>query len=518
MKDTTKKQKALNGRREKRQRRRIAKRLKAHPGVVSSRPVIGGGGVVYEVAQRGRGLGVAGIGVLRQLVHRLGLAKALNRALSLFRRHSPYWESDHVLNIAFNALAGGECLEDIKRLRWDEAYLDALGAERLPDATTAGDFCRRFKAPDVEALMTAINGVRLKVWAEQPEHFFDFAVIDADGTFASTTGERKEGMDISYKGDWGYHPLLVSLANTGEPLFLVNRSGNRPSNEGAAPRLDQAVSLCRSAGFRGILLRGDTDFSQTEHLDRWDKDGVEFVFGIDSAAGLKRRAEELAESQWTPLERRPKYVPKTGRRARRPNYKERIIRERGFKNIKLQSEAVAEFAYKPTKCDKTYRVVVVRKNLTIERGETALFDAIRYLFYITNERELSATEIVILANERCDQENLIKQLKSGVHAMSLPGHDLVSNWAYMVMASLAWNLKAWFALMLPETGRWRAKHAAEKRRVVRMEFRTFLNAFIRVPGELVTTARRTIIRLTGWNPWQPVLLRAMAAFSAPMQT
>ena len=76
-----------------------------------------------------------------------------------------------------------------------------------------------------------------------------------------------------------YHPLLVSLANTGEPLFIVNRSGNRPSHEGAASYLDQAIKLCRRAGFEDILLRGDTDFSQVRHLDRWNVQGVRFVFG-----------------------------------------------------------------------------------------------------------------------------------------------------------------------------------------------------------------------------------------------
>ena len=94
-----------------------------------------------------------------------------------------------------------------------------------------------------------------------------------DGTLTVTTGECKEGMDISYKGDWGYHPLIVSLANTGEVLSIMNRSGNRPSEEGAADEADSAIALCRQAGFRVIRLRGDTAFSQTEHLDRWHNAG-----------------------------------------------------------------------------------------------------------------------------------------------------------------------------------------------------------------------------------------------------
>ena len=140
--------------------------------------------------------------------------------MSLLRRHLPYHESDHILNIAYNILCNGDCLEDIERLRNDEVYLDALGARRIPDPTTAGDFCRRFTEQDVQTLMNIINEVRLRVWANQPDEFFEEAIIDADGTIAGTMGECKEGMDISYKGIWGYHPLLISLANTADPLYL----------------------------------------------------------------------------------------------------------------------------------------------------------------------------------------------------------------------------------------------------------------------------------------------------------
>ena len=139
-------------------------------------------------------------------------------------------------------------MEDIELRRQDEVYLDSLGAQRIPDPTTAGDFCRRFETADIEQLMAAINETRLRVWKQQPEEFFAQAIVDADGTLAETTGECKQGMDITYNGAWGYHPLLISLANTQEPLFLENRGGSRPSHEGAAARLDQAIALWRESG------------------------------------------------------------------------------------------------------------------------------------------------------------------------------------------------------------------------------------------------------------------------------
>ena len=503
--------------RERRRRQRIARRLREKQWEDQPAPMFRAEGIVYELADRARGLASAGIGAIHQLVRRVGLAEAINARLILLKKHLPYWESDHVLNIAFNILCGGTCLEDIELRRNDEVYMDALGAERIPDPTTAGDFCRRFEVGHVVSLMEAINSVRLKVWKQQSAGFLKRATIDADGTLAPTTGECKEGMDISYKGVWGYHPLVVSLANTGEPLLLLNRSGNRPSSEGAPDCLDQAIAVCRRGGFRNILLRGDTDFSQTEHLDRWDADGVEFVFGIDAARCLTETAGNLPPDSWNPLVRAPKYVVETKPRARPPKVKQRIVCERGFKNIRLDSEHIAQFDYSPSKCSKTYRIVAVRKNLTIEKGEVALFDEIRYLFYITNAKRLSARRVVGEANNRCNQENLIEQLKNGVRALNMPVDNLVSNWAYMVMASLAWTLKAWFALLLPETGRWQDKHAAEKRTVLRMEFKTFLNAFIRMPCQLVRSGRRLIFRLLAWNPWQRVFLRGVDALKEPLR-
>jgi hypothetical protein len=414
-----------------------------------------------------------------------------------------------VLNIAYNILSGGTCLEDLELLRNNEAYLNALGAQRSPDPTTAGDFCRRFTVKDIEALTDAINAVRLKVWSQQDAGFFEQAIIEADGTLAETTGECKAGMDISYKGQWGYHPLVVSLANTGEPLYLVNRSGNRPSHEGAAERFDQALALCRQAGFRRILFRGDADFTQSGRLDGWDDQGAAFLFGIDAMPNLVSLAEGLSEACWRPLERPAKYTVQTEPRTRPDNVKERIVRDREFENIRLVGEQVAEFDYSPTACRKTYRVVTLRKNLSVERGERVLFDDVRYFFYITNDRTASPAAIVASANARCNQENLIEQLKNGAPALRMPVDNLVSNGAYMVMASLAWTLKAWFALLLPATGRWRQRHRSEKRQVLTMEFKTFLNAFMRLPCQLVRTGRKIVFRLMGWNRWLPVFFRGV---------
>ena len=504
-------------RRAAKRKRRTQRRLRPRRWNQQPKPMFTASNIDYDVADRTRGLGVGGIGVMHLLAQRTGLIERIDERLHILRMHVPYHESDHVLGIAYNHLCGGTCLEDIELLRNDEVYLDALGAQRIPDPTTAGDFCRRFDEATLDVLQEAINETRLEVWRQQDRHgsFFEEAVIDADGVLTPTTGECKQGMDISYQGDWGYHPLIISLANTGEPLCLVNRSGNRPSYEGAAERIDQSIDLCRRGGFESILLRGDTDFSQTAHLDRWDaQPNVHFLFGIDAMRNLVAIADSLEENRWKPLDRQPKYEIKTQERRRPENVKERIVIERKLENIRLVSEEVGEFTYQPTKCDKPYRMVVVRKNLSREKGEWVLCDEIRYFFYITNDRTTPADQLVRTANARCNQENLIDQLKNGVKAMRMPVDNLVSNGAYMVMAALAWTLKAWFALLLPEGGRWGEKHGRQKDQVLRMEFKRFVNGFIRVPVQIVRTGRRIVYRLLSWNRWQEVLLRAVDTLRA----
>jgi len=489
-------------------KRSIENRLDGNRFNFSGVPVFSASNIHFEMAERTQAVVDGGIGLIHKLVQEIGLPEAINDNVQLLKMYMPYRESDHVLNIAYNAMCGGRTLEDIELRRNDESFLNALGADRIPDPTTAGDFCRRFDSRyKIGRLMDAIDQSRLKVWAKQPDTFFEQAIIDMDGHLVATTGQCKQGMDIAYDGTWGYHPLIVSLANTQEVLSIENRSGNRPSHEGAWVHCDRAVSLCRRAGFRRVLLRGDTDFSQTEHLDRWDDDGVEFHFGYDAYPNLKAKAEELAENKWKKLRRPARYEVKTTPRSRPGNVKQAIVREREFHVLNLQSEEVAEFQYRPTQCNKTYRMIVVRKNISHEKGEQRLFDEIRYFFYITNDRQSTAAEIVFSCNDRCHQENLIEQLKNGVPAMRVAVDNLLSNWAYMVMTALAWNLKAWAALWLPENGRWAEKHRQEKRRVLRMEFRTFVNHFIKIPCQIVQTGRRIVYRLLSWRPCLPIFRR-----------
>jgi hypothetical protein len=386
-------------------------------------------------------------------------------------------------------LAGGTRLEDVDRLRNDVPLMNGLGARLLPDPTTVGDFLRRFTEADIVALMDAINSVRPALWRGRGADLLnEVAYLDVDGTIVPTTGQLKQGMDISYKGIWGYAPLLVTLANTREVLYLVNRPGNAPSHLDAATWIDRAIALVAPYTKR-VCVRGDTDFALTAHFDQWAEQ-VDFVLGTDNIAALRTRAEALPETTWKRLERPASYENTTGKtRARRPNRKQQIVRERQFLNLRLNHEDVAEFTYQPKKCRRAYRVVVLRKNISRAKGEDVLIDEVRYFFYFTTYSADTHTpaRIVELANERCDQENIHGQLKSGLGALRAPVDDLHGNWAYMLIAALAWNIKSWHAMMMHR------KH--DRHGFIRMEFKRFLDTVVRVPAMVIVRARSTVVRL-----------------------
>jgi hypothetical protein len=275
-------------------------------------------------------------------------------------------------------------------------------------------------------------------------------------------------------------------------LYVVNRPGNAPSHQDSVPWIDRAIELVKPIAGR-ITLRGDTDFSHTAQLDRWDAAGVGFVLGLDAHAKVVQLAEGLSERSWRPLERLPKYEILTEPRRRPARVKEQIVVQKGYLNKKLTAEHVSDMTYQPNQCERKHRLVILRKNISVQKGERVLFDEVRYLFYLSNRWDLTVEQVVSLANGRGDQENVIEQLKNGVNAMRMPVDDLVSNGAYMVMAALAWNLKAWYGLLVPDRERGLA--------LVRMEFRRFLHAIILLPVQIIRAGRKIIYRLLGYNGW-----------------
>jgi len=154
---------------------------------------------------------------------------------------------------------------------------------------------------------------------------------------------------------------------------------------------------------------------------------VTFLFGIDAMPDLKAITEDRPASDWSELRRPPQYAAQGKPRKRPEKVKDRIVRERGFKTLTRVREDVAEVAYRPTACQRTYRLIIVRQTIKVEQGQLRLDDEVRCRFFLTNDRKAAPRALVFKANGRCDQENLLAQLKGGVHALRAAVDNLVSN-------------------------------------------------------------------------------------------
>lgn len=445
-----------------------------------------------------------GLALAAGLVKRLGVARELDERLHLLKMHRPYHESDHVLAQVYNLFVGGECIEDMANLQGSEAVCRMLGAERLPDPTTGGDFLRRFDENALRELDAAMDAVHERAWRKIHRGPRALALVDLDSHVRPVYGAQKEGADFSYKGSWAYHPLLVTLAKTNECLRLINRPGNTPSASGAADALGDLFPLLKR-NFRRVIVRGDSAFYDHAIMDACVAAGQFFAFVVASMKNVNALADALAPGSWRPFltkaqraqQARPR--PEGKQRARRENLRRKTARRRKKKDLLLKEQWIAELPYKPARSAGTFRLLIRRQRIEVSDKQGQLFDQWRYRFAITNlpAAEYSAEDAMDLTYERCDQENLIEQLGSGVAGMRMPTGDLKANAAFLRCARLAHNLKSWLGQMvLPaETVRW--------------EWRRFRQAFVYVAAEVVHHARRVHARFSGLGRYGRELLAAL---------
>jgi hypothetical protein len=281
-----------------------------------ARPWFRNDAVRVEVEERSITTPYGGLALFHRLAGKLGLAGAINSELRLFKFHLPYTEADHILTQAYNLLCGGTCIEDISNLQNSEAIRRMLGAQTIPDPTPAGDFLRRFYECHIRDLQGAIDQVRVKGWKKLPRPKRARATIDLDSHIHEVYGDCKQGADFSSTGKWSYHPLIATLAETGEWLRVVNRPGNATSQQGAAEMLGECVRLTMPH-FDEIYWRGDSAFYVAELLTLSARRGAHFVVVVDTMANLVHQAEKLPRKAWKPMKWRPeeKPVPRDEQRA-----------------------------------------------------------------------------------------------------------------------------------------------------------------------------------------------------------
>lgn len=453
-----------------------------------------------EVDQRADTTAYGGLALAHGLATALGVAEAIDGHVGVLKLHMPYHESDHLLVQAYNLFVGGTCLQDIQNLQDAEAVKRLLGAVRLPDPTTAGDFLRRFRARHLGDLQTALDEVRVRAWSCLPKAKRRQATIDMDSTIKPVYGECKQGADFTYNRKYGYHPLLVTLAETGECLRLINRPGNVASEAGIGREIATVLPLV-GEHFERVYLRGDSKFCRRDLVKMADARGACFAFVKEQSPNLSKIVESLPKTAWTPfhghLEKR--HVSKTGRtRKKRPRRKKRIAKQRGYRNLRTVREWVAETCYRLTNTEVDCRLVVKRKRLEVRDRQGQLFTEYRYQYVLSNipASEMGAAEVVRFAYKRCHQENAIEQLKNGLGGLRMPTGELLANGVFMLAAQIAWNLRAWLSLLaLPEA-------------TLRWEWKWFRHAFVHVGARVVEHAGRVVVRLTRSHRWLAEILGA----------
>lgn len=460
-----------------------------------------------ESDPRGEITHYGGLVLAQQFVRRFKVAQQLDNALRLFKRHAPYHESDHVLALAYTLYVDGRCLEDQGVLQGSEAVRRMIGACRIPDPTTAGDFLRRFRtAGDVAQLSRVIDEVEEAVWSKLPGRVrrrrkkHEFALVDLDGHIKPLYGVQKEGADFSYDGRWSYQPLVVSLAGSAECLKVVNQPGSARSSDAAAAALKEVLPRVLRH-FRGAVVRGDTDFDRADVFNAAIEQGAYFAIGGRLHANRAALVERIAEEDWKPFMPRAEREARRGasRHGRTPNYRRQKAAERHFRTLSTITQWLSEIEYHPQGLTSPCRMIVRRVLVEQRDGQGELFYHFRYRLVLTNlPRSYTAREIVDLTYQRCDQENVIEQLGQGIAGWRMPVAEFMGNSAWLEMARLAWNLGKWIAqISLPGE-------------VVRWEWKRFRRHFVYIAAKVLKLGRSWVVRLAGSHRFLPDILTAHA--------
>ena len=444
---------------------------------------------------------VGGLALAARLVAKLRIAQRLDEALSLLKVHRGYFESDHILTHAYNLFTGGGCIEDIAHLQHSEPVRRLLGTKYIPDPTTAGDFLRRFESEDIETFDRALDAVQHDVWKRVfGRKRSGEVLIDVDSHLHDVYGHQKEGTDYTYKGGFGYHPLVFSVAGTQECLRIINRPGNAESSTGTAEALDELLPMLKQR-FKRVILRGDSAFAKGPIFKKCEEHGAFFAVVSPQQVNFLALAENIDEKRWRPFRQPKDSIPieeRATQRQRGIDVRRERTEQRGKRDLRLREQWLAEIPYRPKRGETTYRLIIRRQRID-ESRQGQLFEIWRYRYVLTNlPKSVSARKVVDMTYQRCDQENVIEQLQSGIAAMRMPTGGFLANQAYLVCARLAHNMKAWLAqLALPrETMRW--------------EWKRFRRAFVQIAARVIHSGRRTIVRLADSHRFAGQIERALA--------
>jgi len=315
--------------------------------------------------------------------------------------------------------------------------------------------------------------------------------VDIDTHGKKLYGAQKQGGDFSHSGTWSYRPLVLTLAGVGECLAIRLRPGNTKDPVGVAEVIRELAPRLQES-FVQVLFRGDSAFDDSGVREACEETGSYYAFvgrSFDDRPGL---AESIPRREWRGFETRAQRVQversrKEGYRSRRKkkNLRRKRARERGYKDLRLQRQSLAECPLvMGKKAVENGRLVIRRQRIEVWKEQRRLFPETRYRYVSTNlpPRTWPAWKVVDMTYLRCDQENIIEQMKNGLAIWRMPVAEEHGNAAWLEIGRLAWNLGKWISQMaLPEE-------------VVRWEWKRFRQAFVTVPARIIKTGRQIFIR------------------------
>jgi len=365
-----------------------------------------------------------------------------------------------------SALAGGDCIDDT-------AVLRAGATPRLFDGvrapSTVGIWLRSFRWAAVRQLDRVTRQLLARAWTAGlgPDLDADLTV-DIDSTVCETYGLAKQGGDFAYTGVRGYHPLIASLADTGELLHARLRGGNASSGRGAASFIAETISRIRAAGATGKLtLRADSGFYAGAVVSACRRHNVEFSVTARKNTAVQRAIAAIPDDAWVPI---PYWLD-------------------GGADV---AETVYT-AFADTRHATTCRLIVRRVRPT-PGSQLALDVAFSYHAIITDR---TGPVLTVEADHRRHAivEHTIADLKHHAGLAHLPSGRFTANAAWLALIGIAYNLARWTA------------NAAGLGRVTTKTLRLTV---ITAPARIVTSGRRLRLRMpTAW-PWADHITCALA--------
>ena len=404
-------------------------------------------------------LNCSGLVLVRQLIERLGVARAIDAGVRVLQRCKWYRESDHILTLIYSMISGGSRLQDVNRLGQDDALKRVLGSDRIPHATTIGKFLWRFgndqqdkQRQGLAELRDTTAAIQQDAFAMLPRERRKVATLDWDSSIHEVYGQKKEGADFAYDNTWSYSALYGTLAETGDVLYLGLREGYRHTSYGTKEVLPGTIERV-SKHFREVRMRADSGYYSQALVKICEQREVEFFIVAKQHRNLMNAVREIQDSNWKSFAGSDLQAGDQGRRRRRrrANLKRKIaIRRKPNSRFKGAPE-IAGMMFKPKSWNKARRYVIKRTPI-VDKDDQQLYldDGLRQYVYwiVVSNSKRSNEQVLRIAQGRGNQENLIKDFKYGLGLAHIPTGSLAANQAYFMIAALAWNLKTWLLNLL----------------------------------------------------------------------